>query len=200
MTRTEKLKTALKYWYEGKGYNRAIKAMHLAQNLHMGTRKDGVTPEIFHQISVAGYLKTISDGVIDPENIQIVAWLHDAEEDEREAFRSRLDDAMPWLGVSCLTEIQNLNKSGWDTEVYYDTLSYSPIASIVKGADRIHNHQTMNGVFTQEKKEAYIKETKLYVLPMLKEARMNFPEQTNAYYNIIHVLRTQIELITGETP
>lgn len=199
MTRTDKLKTALKYWYEGKGYLRAVKAMHLSQYLHRGVRKDGVTPEIHHQISVAGYLKTISDGVMYPEEVQVVAWLHDAEEDARSEFLSFEAEAMVWLG-DCRADISTLNKTGMTTEDYYDMLSYSPVASIVKGADRIHNHQTMSGVFTPEKVDSYIEETLTYVLPMLKEARMRFPEQTNPYYNIIHVLRTQMELITGEIP
>lgn len=199
MTRTEKLKTALKYWYEGKGYTRAIKAMHLAQYLHRGVRKDGVTPEIFHQISIAGYLKTISEGSMYPEDVQILAWLHDAEEDERSAFLSFEPAAMEWLGESCRADISNLNKNDMDDEDYYDSLSYSPSASLVKGADRIHNHQTMIGAFSHDKRKSYMEETERFVIPMLKEARMRFPEQTNAYYNIIHMLRTQIELLSQVT-
>jgi len=53
----------------------------------------------------------------------------------------------------------------------------------------------MQGVFTREKQSAYISETEEYILPMLKEARKNFPEQESAYQNIRQVLLTQIDLI-----
>lgn len=200
MTRTEKLKTALKYWYEGMGYQNAIRAMHVAQRIHTGFRKDGVTPEIFHQISVAGYLKTINEGVMHPEAVQIAAWLHDSAEDYLSdysfmmlRFGKEFDAIVPHA-------INTLAKTGLTTETYYENLSMCPVASIVKGADRIHNHQTMSGVFSAEKQAEYIKETQDFVIPMLKEARMSFPEQTNAYYNIIHILRTQIELLEGIKP
>lgn len=191
---TNKLKTALKYWYEGLGYHDVIRAMHMAERIHTGTRKDNITPEIHHQISVSGYLKTLYSGLLHPKEVYICAWLHDAPEDYLEKYEA-LISVQSWMTHEVFREISLLNKTSKTTASYYWMLSESSIASVVKGADRIHNHQTMDGVFTAEKKEAYIEETENYVIPMLKEARMNFSEQSNIYYNIIHVLRSQIELI-----
>ena len=69
------------------------------------------------------------------------------------------------------------------------------IASVVKGADRIHNVQTMIDVFTYEKQKEYIRETQEFIVPMLKEARRRFPRQEPAYENIQHVLVSQAELL-----
>ena len=41
----------------------------------------------------------------------------------------------------------------------------------------------------------YIAECEAYILPMLAEARNNFPDQELAYENIKHALKGQIELI-----
>ena len=73
-------------------------------------------------------------------------------------------------------------------------MAYNPLASIAKGVDRMHNFQSMSGVFDLDKQQRYMEETEQYIIPMLKEARKNFPEQEPVYQNIKHVLRTQIEL------
>jgi len=67
----------------------------------------------------------------------------------------------------------------------------------VKGADRIHNVQTMLGVFDLAKQQEYIHETEEYILPTLKEARRRFPHQEPAYENIKHMLQSQIELLVA---
>jgi hypothetical protein len=71
------------------------------------------------------------------------------------------------------------------------------VASIVKGADRVHNVNSMVGVFTKEKQARYAGEVEKYFLPMLKQARKNFPEQLDAYFNIMHMLRSQVNLLKG---
>lgn len=72
-------------------------------------------------------------------------------------------------------------------------MGYDPIASLAKGIDRMHNHQSMHGVFSAEKQKSCIEETETYILPMLHVARNQFPQQEAAYQNIKHVLQTQIE-------
>ena len=81
------------------------------------------------------------------------------------------------------------------TDSYYNEIAEDPIPSVVKPADRMHNVQTMIGVFSVEKREAYIEETHHYVLPMLKKAKRSFPEQETVYENEKHILLSQIELI-----
>lgn len=197
-----KLKTALRYWYEGKGYFRALEAMNVAIDIHTGFRKDGVTPEIHHQISLAGYLKTLTGGLISEEETHVMAWLHDVDEDYGGYHLVLLGasgvnlDGLNTLREVYYEELDSLNKKIWpSTKDYYNAVVGFASTSIVKGVDRIHNFQTMPGVFTHEKQISYIEEGETYVIPMLKRAIKLHPEQTNAYYNVIHMLRTQIELL-----
>lgn len=89
--RYEKLSIALKYYLIGKGYNLALEALRFAKLKHDGKRKDGVTPEVQHQIEIALYLTTLK-GIREEENTIIVALLHDIIEDtdtSREAIEAR---------------------------------------------------------------------------------------------------------------
>lgn len=53
----------------------------------------------------------------------------------------------------------------------------------------------MVGTFTKEKQLSYTEETEKFVLPMLKTARRNFPEQESVYENEKLLLKSQIVLI-----
>ena len=101
-----------------------------------------------------------------------------------------------WLGnrLNLMTnQIRGVKK---DKLTYYDSMQYDPIASFCKGVDRMHNHQTMVGVFSVEKQRQYISETDQYILPMIKNARKRFTQQEPAYQIVRASLMLQMELIT----
>ena len=121
------------------------------------------------------------------------ALLHDVMEDYPESEHKFLNI----FDVDTWNLCGKLNKNGKDSKHYFDVISKDPIASIVKGADRIHNVNSMVGVFSKDKQTKYIKEVTEHFLPMLKEARKTFPSQMDAYANIMHMLRSQINLLGG---
>lgn len=82
-----------------------------------------------------------------------------------------------------------------DEKQLFDEMALDPITSIAKLCDRIHNLQSMVGVFTIEKQKKYIDEVNEFFFPMLKAAKRNFPHQTMAYENIKWMLKSQIQLI-----
>ena len=181
-------------WMLGKGFYRAVEALEYAAKFHTGMRKDGITPEFHHQISIGHYVRTLS-GLRHPELALIVAMLHDLLEDydlPAESIESRFGkevlDAVLLLSKEYLGNKKSAKK-------YYHAMAHDPIASVVKGADRVHNFQTMPAVFTCKKQLEYIQECESYILPMLKEARNRFPDQELAYENIKHALKGQIELL-----
>jgi (p)ppGpp synthase/HD superfamily hydrolase len=189
------MRIAMRYWLHGCGYHNAVRAMEFAYKYHTGIRKDGETPEFHHQVSITSYLRTLH-GLKYQEEVLAVAFLHDIIEDHqvdlKVIFAEFGDDIT--RAVKLLTK-KNIIEAP-DIETYFDSMSGCPIASIVKGGDRIHNFQTMIDIFTPEKKQKYIDECETYILPMLKEARRRFPEQEPAYENIKLVLMShQIELI-----
>jgi len=190
----ETLKTSIRYWLHGRGYHTALKAMDLGLKWHTESRKDGL-PEFSHQIFQAAYARSLADLMMYPEDTLSVIFLHDLIEDHQPE-QELVDDGFGkeiGYGVELMTNVDcQGNKK--DTASYYAMMAYDPLASIAKGVDRMHNFQSMSGVFALEKQQRYIAETIEHIIPMLKEARKKFPEQEPVYQNIKHVLRTQIEL------
>lgn len=190
----DKVRMALRYWLFGKEFYVAIKAMEFAAAHHNGTRKDGVTPEFFHQLSIASYIRTLPK-LVYPEDTMAASFLHDIVEDCGVSV-SEIDRRFG-KRISFSVSLLSKKRDGYTIEnaPYYSNICDNPIASVVKGADRIHNFQTMVDVFDIDKQERYIEDCRIGILPMLKKARRKFPEQETAFENIKHVLLSQIGLI-----
>ena len=192
MNGIEKSKVAIRYWLLAKEYYKALQAMEWAMEHHTGTRKDGKTPEFSHQLSVVYYLRTIYQNLLYPEETFCAAFLHDIAED----YDVSIKEISGTFGENiALTTRILTRKRDTSNQHYYDEISRNCQASIIKAADRIHNVQTMVGVFNKDKQKRYVKETNEYVIPMIKRARRLFPQQEPSYENAKHMLRCQIELI-----
>ncbi len=200
MNKFQKRKLVLRQQLIGAGYFDALVAMEFAERYHTGTRKDGHTPEFDHQISIALYALTLPN-LIHRQAVIATIMLHDVREDyeitdgeivalfPRDAVFARLvADA-----VDRMTKVVRGEKR--DEKALFDSMAADAIASIAKGCERVHNLQSMVGVFTVARQRQYIAEVNEFFLPMLKKARRNFPHQVTAYENIKFVLTSQIELI-----
>ena len=53
---------------------------------------------------------------------------------------------------------------------------------MVKLLDRCDNVSTMAGVFTEAKIRQYIQETREFVLPLLRQSKDQWPEESNALF------------------
>ena len=189
--RYTKLEISLRYYLLGAKYHTALKAMNFAKQYHKGLRKDGVTPEFQHQIEMALFIMGLKD-VMDEESAIAVSLLHDVAEDYKQVSIITINNVFgPAIADSCA----RLDKTGKDYLLYFDEIGRDPVASLVKGADRVHNVNSMVGVFTKEKQKKYVEEVKHYFLPMLKTARNSYPQQMQAYFSIMHMLRSQINLL-----
>lgn len=182
----------------GRKMHTALKALQFASEFHTGKRKDNCTPEYYHQLSIALYLRSLmtdDSGFLHPEETLAAACLHDVCEDYDVGY-DELETKFGKLitqSVICLTKEYRGEKIL--PSVYYERIGKDSIASLVKGADRIDNNGSMVNVFTFEKQKSYIQETTEYILPMLKVARRTFTKQEPAYMNIKFVLTSQINLI-----
>jgi len=191
----DKLKTSLRYWLMGRDYTQAIKAMEFAMSYHTGKRKNG-DPEFIHQLSQVQYARTLEKQLIDPEGTFITLFLHDVMEDYdvefhviEEMFGNEIAESV-YLMTNC--ESDGTIK---DAARYYKLMGDDPRASFGKASDRLHNLSTMIGVFNPDKQMKYCEQSHDLIIPMLKEARTNFPEQEAAYHNVKHILEIQMELI-----
>jgi len=190
----KKRRSAMRYYLQGRGYFIALKAMNFADAHHKGTRKDLITPAFDHQIRIAHFVRTLPDLLYQEETIATVL-LHDTPEDYdvgHDEIELKFGSIVS-VATELVTKVHRGDKKHMPT--YFDQIATDPIASIVKGADRVHNLQSMVGVFDEKKQLQYMDEVRRFFLPMLKKARRNFPEQEAAYENIKHMLVSQLELL-----
>jgi (p)ppGpp synthase/HD superfamily hydrolase len=197
--RYEKKLLVLRNQLIGARYFNALKALEFALKYHTGTRKDGLTPEFDHQLSICLYVLTLPD-LRYREEIVATVFLHDVREDydiTDAEVRELFDDKEFAIRVANAVEAMTKTFRGQkkDEALVFLEIGDDEIASIAKGADRIHNLQSMVGVFKLEKQVSYITEVEELFLPMLKRARRKFPHQVTAYENIKFTLTSQIELI-----
>jgi (p)ppGpp synthase/HD superfamily hydrolase len=190
-----KSRIALRYWLLGHQWHVASEALEFAQQYHTGTRKDGITPEMAHQVQVAHYLRTLHEHLLYPEETIATALLHDVREDYdvsdeeiRERFGDRVADA-----VNAMTK--RFRGAVREPRVVFDQIASDPIASVAKGSDRIHNQHTAFGVFSADKVRDYVAETEEYFLPMLRAARTRYTRQEPVYENMKFVLLSQMQLL-----
>lgn len=190
-----KQKTAIRYWLQGRNWHLALAAMEMAEHLHRGVRKDGVTPEFAHQIWIANFVRTLSPMLESPEAAIACAFLHDVPED----YGVGLDDLDRQFGAQVAQATWRLSKIRGGhklaDEIYYAELATDRLAALVKGVDRTHNLGSMIDAFTPQKQVSYIEETRRHVLPMLKRARRRFTSEEPAFENIKQILVTRISLI-----
>jgi (p)ppGpp synthase/HD superfamily hydrolase len=191
----EKLKVAIKYWLLGRKYYASEKALEFGATHHTGVRKDNLTPEFFHQITMAHYARVFDGILLYPEETFSSIFLHDIIEDKdvtyvdiKDKFGSVTADAVSHLS-------RKIDGKKIDIKDYYSSIKNDPIASVAKGIDRINNMQTMVDVFTVNGQKWYIEETETYILPMLKHARIHFVEQERIYECLKLNLMSQVDLI-----
>lgn len=180
-------------------YGDTLAIFELAERYHTGTRKDGVTPEFDHQVSIALYVLTLPDLIDRPGTIATIM-AHDLGEDygvgkaeivavcQNKEFGNRVATSADLMWKVFRGEKR-------DEKQLFLLMASDPRASIAKGADRMHNFQSMIGVFTAEKQVSYIEYGEVKILPMLKLARQKFPQQVRAYEALKHMLTSQIELL-----
>jgi (p)ppGpp synthase/HD superfamily hydrolase len=192
MTHTHaKERIALRHWLLGREWYKAAEAFTYAETFHCGLRKDGVTPEFNHQVQVALYLSTLTPHLLFPQETITTALLHDVPEDfdvEFAEIESLFGNQVAEATHACTKVHKGSKRDPHEVKAAQES---NPIASPVKGADRIHNQSTMAGVFSNAKILEYVEETETFILPMLKAARRRFPSQDGAYQNERVVLLTQ---------
>lgn len=197
MSDFQKLDIALKYYLHGARYFTALKAYHYAKKHHSGFRKDLVTPEFQHQIEICLFVTTLKN-VPNEEEAITIAILHDVLEDNGyitlEEFIKEFGADMAFKVGLISKEIEGVKTYNAAPE-YFGRMANEPIVALVKGCDRIHNLQTMGGVFSKEKQAQYVEETREFFLPMLKTAENQDPELHMAFANIRTMLKYQMKLV-----
>lgn len=169
--------------------------MEWANGFHQGLRKDMVSPEFSHQVAIASHVRTFAQILRYPEPTIVAAFCHDLREDYNvpdHEIRTRFGDLVADAVEALTKEFDQIRR---DDSAVYAAIATNPIASVVKAADRIHNHSSMLGVFSPQKMLSYTDETRKFVLPMLKAARRAHPDQEPVYETLSLVLLSQLPLL-----
>lgn len=181
---SKKMYTYLKGFAMGRGWVATVNALAFARSLHDGQLRKSGEPYIVHPLTMANH--AIALGVREDDIIAAIL-LHDVCEDcgvqprDLPVVRDVRD------AIRLLTRVK-----GEPLGPYYREISESRVAAIAKLFDRCNNVSTMAGVFTLEKVREYIDETREYILPLLRQAKNQWPSDSNLFfvlkYHIISVI------------
>lgn len=68
-------------------------------------------------------------------------------------------------------------------------------AILTKLIDRCHNVSSMAGIFSKNKLNAYIEETRQYVMPLLRKAKLQYPEDSDILFVLKYHITSVVDSI-----
>ncbi len=166
------------------------KALGRARELHRGqTRKSG-EPYIIHPLSLA--CDAVGMGMRD-DPMLAAAVLHDIPEDIGTPIMELPIDDETRVVVEYLTLRKLSGESKLESKKrYYANLSKNKYATILKGLDRRNNLGSMAKAMSRASIVKNCFETWFFIIPLLKDAKLNWPE----YSNQLHTIRTDLTALT----
>jgi GTP pyrophosphokinase len=182
------------------GFDQTITALSFARQAHKDQlRKDG-QPYIIHPMTMCSH--AISIGIKD-DIILASLLLHDVVED----CNIKLADLPVSDEVKEIVDLLTYNKpnreyygddESYNAAVhehkseYYRKISENKYACLCKLFDRCHNVSSMADSFSYEKLRDYVKETREYIVPLMRVTKDKWPICSNALF----ILKYQINAIT----
>lgn len=161
-------------------------ALGYARDKHKGqTRKSG-EPYVIHPLSLT------CDAVgmdLNDDILLAMLLLHDIPEDLGVLVMDLPINDEVKRAVECMTIHKMSGETKLETKTrYYQNLATNKYATLGKGFDRRNNLSTMARSMSKASIVKNCFETWFFLLPLLKDAKLKFPE----YSNQIHTLRTDI--------
>jgi hypothetical protein len=177
-------------------YQVAYDALIYASKIHVGVRKNGITPEFQHQLEIAHLIRTMLRGLMHPAETLAAIFLHDTPEDY-DVPRAELDRLFGPMVADAAMLLNKYDEQGQQKplDAYYEALGRNPITSVAKPGDNGQNQSSMAGVFTYKKQFEYSLNIKNRGWDMMKVARRLFPEQESVYENLKFLLRIQYNAV-----
>lgn len=177
--------TYLKGYAMGLEWHDTLAALSFARVAHKDQLRKSGEPYIIHPLTVATHAVALG---IKEDAVAAAAILHDVMED----CGVKMDD-LP-VSDTAKDAVRRLTHiKGEPIEPYYREIGESRIASLVKLLDRCDNVSTMAGVFSVEKVQQYIEETREYVLPLLRQTKDRWPGDSNALFVLKYHIMSVID-------
>ena len=182
-----KMYTYVRGYAAGANLINTTKALTFARKEHSGQFRKSGEPYIIHPLTMA--CNAISLGIKEDEIISTIL-LHDVCEDCDVSLNELPVNDTIKHSVDLLTfTIMPGETKEIATNRYYNMILTDKNATITKLLDRCHNVSSMAGTFSEEKLKDYIEETREYVLPLIKNAKLYYPEYSDILFSLkYHIL------------
>lgn len=183
----ETMFTYLRGRLDGPGFEQSRKALVFARKAHTGQTRKGGAPYIVHPLSMACdaiACKGATDEII------ATILLHDVCEDCNIPLSALPVNDVVRHGVKLMTIRPFQGEEKIETKRrYFNELLDSKEAVICKAFDRYANLNDAEGALTEEAIVKNIRETHEFLMPVLKEAKYEYPELSD----MMHTIRTALK-------
>lgn len=183
----ETMFTYLRGRLDGPGFEQSRAALVFARKAHNGQLRKNGLPYIVHPLSMACdaiACKGATDEII------ATILLHDVCEDCNIPLSSLPVDEVVRHGVKLMTIRPYQGEEKLETKRrYFHELLDSKEAVICKAFDRYANLNDADGVLSEEAIVKNIRETHEHLMPVLKEAKYEYPELSD----MLHTIRTALK-------
>lgn len=188
-----KMYTYIKGFASALQMNQTLRALSYAREKHNGQLRKSGEPYIVHPLTMA--CNAMSLGIKD-DNIIATILLHDVCEDCGVSLDELPVSDTVRRGVELMTfKVMDGETKEIAKRRYYNMLLQSREASITKLIDRCHNVSSMAGTFTIEKLKSYIEETREYVLPLLRQVKDKYPDESNILFILKYHITSVVDAI-----
>lgn len=172
-------------------------ALDLAIEKHRGQKRSEGRPYIIHPLMMACHAIAVS---VTEDDIIAVILLHDVCEDCGVRPEELPVNDTVKEGVAAMTNTKRPDEDKEDAmDRYIRQVSRNPIACLVKLFDRCNNVSTMSEGFTVERRNAYIRETKVHIYPLIEYVKETYPEYALVVFLLEYHMKSVLETIEACT-
>ena len=190
---SEKMYTFIRGFASGAQLKETLNALSYAREKHSGQLRKSGEPYIVHPLTMA--CNAISIGIREDDVLAAIL-LHDVCED------CGVDPALLPVSDPVKHSVELLTFSVMEGETieiaknrYYNMILQDRAATLTKLIDRCHNVSSMAGTFSKEKLRAYIEETRQYVLPLLRKAKVKYPADSDMLFVLKYHITSVVDSI-----
>lgn len=193
MFSAEKMYTYIRGYATGASMRETLKALTFARDKHEGQYRKNGEPYIIHPLTMA--CNALSLGIRDDEVIATIL-LHDVCEDCDVSLQELpVADAVRHNVELMTFSVMNGESKEIAKNRYYNMILQTRAATLTKLIDRCHNVSSMAGTFSKDKLNVYIEETRHYVLPLLRKAKIQYPEDSDILFALKYHISSVVDSI-----
>lgn len=162
-----------------------MRAVTFADKLHKGQVRDNGEPYAKHPFQVCRTMLNHNDHKLLGDSLLAAALLHDVLENTEETEESLAalfgEQVASYVAKVTKTKDKELAKTKEYKEQYYGVIAQDVKLVMLKACDRVCNIADMVEIFATDRLERYVEETETYIIPMMKNARREHLEYSDAF-------------------